>query len=330
MSNIYLSFNPKGFADNALEILRKAGHTVTHFKEDHGISREELLANIAGKDAVLTLLTDKVDAEFFKAAGPQLQIVANYAVGFDNVDLPAAKAANAIVTNTPSDAVNESVAEHAFAFMIGLANRLAEANEYAKAEKYHGWTPSLLLGTLLTGKTLGIVGAGRIGSALAKRAVDGFGMNLVYSDARQNPDMESKFKAKYMPLDQLLKTSDFISLHVPLLPTTRHLISTEQFALMKPTAYLVNTARGPVVDELALLKALKAGKIAGAALDVYECEPAIDCDISDDLALKGFPNVILTPHTGSATMEARIDMARVAAENIVAVLAGKPAISPAK
>lgn len=330
MSSIYISFNPKGFADNALEILRKAGHTVTHYKEDHGISREELLKNIAGKDAVLTLLTDKVDAEFFAAAGPQLQIVANYAVGFDNVDLPAAKASNAIVTNTPSDAVNESVAEHAFAFMIGLANRLAEANAYAKAEKYKGWTPSLLLGTLLTGKTLGIVGAGRIGSALAKRAVDGFGMKLVYSDARQNPDMESKFNAKFMPLDQLLKTADFVSLHVPLLPTTRHLISTEQFALMKPTAFLVNTARGPVVDELALLKALKAGKIAGVGLDVFECEPAIDCEISDGLALKEFPNVILTPHTGSATLEARIDMARVAAENIVAVLAGKPAISPAK
>ena len=192
MSSIYISFNPSGFADNAVDLLKKAKHTVTYFDKDHGIPREVLLENIKGKDAVLTLLTDKIDAEFFQTAGSQLQIVANYAVGFDNVDLAAAKAANAIVTNTPCDAVNDSVAEHAFAFMIGLANRLCEANDYAKQEKYRGWTPSLLLGSLLTGKTLGIVGAGRIGSALAQRAVNGFGMKVVYSDARQNPDMEKR------------------------------------------------------------------------------------------------------------------------------------------
>jgi glyoxylate reductase len=330
MSSVYLTFNPAGFADNALELLKKAKHNVTFFEKDHGIPRDVLLQNIKGKDAVLTLLTDKVDAEFFNAAGDQLQIVANYAVGFDNVDLAAAKATNAIVTNTPCDAVNDSVAEHAFAFMIGLANRLCEANDYAKQEKYQGWTPSLLLGTLLAGKTLGIVGAGRIGSALAQRAKFGSGMRIVYSDARQNPDMEKKYDATYMPLEELLKTSDFVSLHVPLLPTTRHLISTAQFALMKPTAYLINTARGPVVDELALLNALQSKKIAGAALDVFECEPAIDCHISDNLAFKNFPNVILTPHTGSATIEARREMARVAAENIIAVLAGKPPLNPAK
>ncbi len=330
MSSIYLSFNPSGFAENALELLKRAGHNVSHYRAASGISKKALFTGIKGQDAVLTLLTDKVDAEFFAAAGPNLKIVANYAVGFDNVDLPAAKAANVVVTNTPCDAVNESVAEHAFALMMGLADRLVEADKYARAKKYKGWTPNLLLGSLLTGKTLGIVGAGRIGSALAKRAVHGFGMKLVYSDERPNEAMEKEFNATHLPLEKLLEASDVVSLHVPLLPSTTHLISTDQFARMKPNAFLINTARGPVVDEKALLVALHDKKIAGAGLDVFECEPAIDCDISDNLELKNFQNVILTPHTGSATIEARREMARVAAENIIAVLAGKEALNPAK
>lgn len=327
--NIYISFDPSGFADNAPELLKKAGHAVTFGSSPSGVSRKELLKGIAGQDAVLTLLTDKVDAEFFKAAGPQLKIVANYAVGFDNVDLAAAKAANVIVTNTPCDAVNESVAEHAFALILGLADRIAEADAYAKAKKYKGWTPDLLLGTLLNGKTLGIIGAGRIGSALAKRAVHGFGMKLAYADARANESLEKEFNATHLSQEELLKTSDIVSLHVPLLPSTRHLISTAQFALMKKNAFLINTARGPVVDEKALLVALENKQIAGAGLDVFECEPAIDCDIADKLELKAFDNVILTPHTGSATYEARAEMARVAAENINAVLGGKAALNPA-
>jgi len=327
--NIYFSFNPTTFASDGVVILKKAGHTVTFFKKDHGITRAELLKNIKGKDAVVTLLTDKVDAPFFNAAGPQLKIVANYAVGFDNVDVKAAQAAGVIVTNTPSDAVNDSVAEHAFALLISLAHRIPEGDAYAKAEQYQGWTPTLLLGTNLTGKTLGIIGAGRIGATLAERAA-AFGMKIVYDNPEPNKDLEKKTGAKKMKLEALLKTVDALSLHVPLLPSTHHLISTKELALMKPTAFLINTSRGPIIDEKAVLKALKKKKLAGVALDVFECEPAIDCDIADNLALKQFPNAILTPHIGSATIEARQGMAQAAAKNVVAVLAGKKPLNPAK
>lgn len=313
-----------------LELLKKAGHKVTIFSKDEIIGRKELLAGCKGKDAVLSLLTDKIDEEVFQAAGPQLKIVANYAVGFDNVDLEAAKKRNVVVTNTPSDKVNESVAEETFALMMALSRRITEADHFAKRGLYRGWSPTLLNGQDMYGKTLGLIGAGRIGGMVARRGVLGFGMKLIYSDMRPNETLEKELGAKKVTLDALLKKADFISLHVPLLPSTRHMISTKQFALMKPTAYLVNTARGPVVDEKALLKALRSKKIAGAGLDVFECEPAIDCDLRDDLELKSFDNVILTPHIASATEEARRDMAEIAAKNIIAVLKGKPALTPAK
>lgn len=329
MSSIFITFNPKGFAEQGLELLKKSGHAVTSYKDTTGITRKELLAKSKGMDAVFPLLTEKIDEEFFTAAGPQLKIVANYAVGFDNVDLAAAKKRKIIVTNTPHDKVNEAVAEHTFALMLALARRIPEADVYAKAKKYKGWDPTLMLGSDLYGKTLGIIGAGRIGAAVARRAVNGFGMKLVYADTRRNPDIEKEFKAKQLSMQQLLETSDFVSLHVPLLPSTRHLISTSEFASMKKTAFLVNTARGPVVDEKALLRALKTKRIAGAGIDVFECEPAIDCDVTDSLELKSFPNAILTPHIGSATIEAREAMGLVAAQNILAVLSGKPPLTPA-
>lgn len=317
------------FADSGIKALHAKGYDVNVYQKDQVIPRAELLKNVNGATAILSLLTDKIDDGVLEAAGPGLKIVANYAVGFDNVDLVAAKKRGIIVTNTPSDAVNEAVAEHAFALMTCLAHRIAEADRFAKDGKYSGWSPTQLIGTDMYGKTLGIVGAGRIGSALAKRAVNGFGMKLVYADARRNPDMETTFNARQLELDQLLATSDFVSLHVPLLPSTRHLISTAQFAKMKKTAFLVNTARGPVVDEKALLDALRSGQIAGAALDVFECEPAIDCDVTDNLELKSFPNVILTPHIASATIEAREAMSMVAAQNIIAVVEGRPPLNPA-
>jgi lactate dehydrogenase-like 2-hydroxyacid dehydrogenase len=330
MSNIFVTFNPNGFAEQGLELLKKSKHSVTVYPKVIGITRKELLAKSKGMNAVFPLLTEKIDEEFFAAAGPNLKIVANYAVGFDNVDLAAAKAHNVIVTNTPHDKVNEAVAEHTFALMQALARRIPEADAYAKAEKYSGWDPTLMLGTDLSGKTLGIIGAGRIGAAAARRGVKGFGMKLVYSDTRRNPELEKELGATQLSMEKLLEVSDFVSLHVPLLPSTKHLISTDEFSLMKKTAFLINTARGPIVDEKALLRALKTKRIAGVGLDVFECEPAIDCDIRDNLELKCFPNAILTPHIGSATVEAREAMGLVAAENILAVLAGKTPLNPAK
>lgn len=318
------------FADSGIKALKAKGYRVDIYPEDKIIPRKELLKNVKGCDALLSLLTDRIDGEVLDAAGPQLKIVANYAVGFDNVDLDAAKKRNVVVTNTPSDEVNEAVAEHTFALMIALARRIPEADVFSKAKKYVGWSPTHFIGPTLSGKTLGIIGAGRIGVSAARRGVKGFGMNLVYSDMRPNPDVEKELGAKRLTMEKLLEVSDFVSLHVPLLPSTRHLISTAEFALMKRTAFLVNTARGPVVDEKALLRALKTKRIAGAGLDVFECEPAVDCDVTDNLELKSFPNVILTPHIASATIEAREAMSTVAAENIIAVLAGKPPLTPAK
>ncbi|MCI0479842.1 D-glycerate dehydrogenase [Candidatus Uhrbacteria bacterium] len=318
------------FADSGIKALKAKGYRVEIYPEDEVIPRNLLKKKVRGASALLPLLTDRIDDAILKAAGPRLKIVANYAVGFDNVDLSAAKKRGVIVTNTPHDAVNEAVAEHTFALVIALARRIPEADVFAKAGKYGHWSPTLLTGTDLGGKTLGIIGAGRIGAAVARRGVKGFGMKLVYSDMRKNPDLEKEFGARYLTMQALLKTADFVSLHVPLLPSTRHLISTAEFRLMKKTAFLVNTARGPVVDEKALLRALKAKRIAGAGLDVFECEPAIDCDLTDTLELRAFPNVILTPHIASATIEAREAMSMVAAKNIIAVLSGKQPLTPAR
>ena len=312
-----------------LDLLTKAGFTFSVYKKDSPIERKELLKSIRGCDGLLSLLTDRIDGQVMDMAGKQLKIISNYAVGFDNVDVQAAKTRNIIVTNTPSNMVNESVAEHTFALMLALARRIPEADHFAKRGLYKGWSPGLLNGIDLYGKTLGLIGAGRIGSMVARRAVKGFDMKLLYTDNRKNDFLDKEYNGKKVSMAELLKRSDFISLHVPLLPSTHHLISTKEFSLMKPSAFLINTARGPIVDEKALLKALRAKRIAGAALDVFECEPAIDCDLRDNLELKSFDNVILTPHIASATEEARRDMAVIAAKNIIAVLKGKPPITPA-
>jgi glyoxylate reductase len=323
-------FVTRPFADEGIKMLRAKKYQVDIYEKDEVIPRKELLKRVKGCDGLLSLLTDKIDAEVMEAAGPALKIIANYAVGFDNIDLKAAKEKRIVVTNTPSDEVNRSVAEHAFSLILALAHRVPESDVYAKAGKYKGWSPNNLIGTDVEGKTIGVVGLGRIGMSLAKKAVHGFGMKCVYADMRRNPEFEKEFDAKQLPLEKLLQVSDFVSLHVPLLPSTKHLISTEEFSLMKKTAFLVNTARGPVVDEKALLRALRTKRIAGAALDVFECEPAIDCDLTDKLELKQFTNVVLTPHTASATIEARQAMSRGAAENLIAVLSGKTPLNPAK
>ncbi len=316
--------------ESGINMLKKAGHTVTIYPKDKIIPRIKLLKSVKGCDAVLSLLTDRINEEVFQAAGKNLKIVANFAVGFDNIDLEAAKKHNIIATNTPSDKVNESVAEHTFALMLALARRIPEADHFAKRGQYKGWSPTLLTGSDVYNKTLGIIGAGRIGGMTARRGVLGFGMKLLYTNPSRNPILEKELGAKKVSQTELLKKADFISLHVPLLPSTTHLISDKEFALMKPTAFLINTARGPIVHEKALLKALKAKRIAGAGLDVFECEPAIDCDLRDNMELKSYNNVILTPHIASATESARRDMSEIAAKNIIAVLKGKKPLTPAK
>jgi len=316
-------FITRPIPDQGIKMLKDKGYAVTIYPKDEIIPRKELLKGVRGIDALLPILTDKIDGQVLDVAGPQLKIVANYAIGTDNIDLEACKKRNIMVTNAPGPEIVQSVAEHTFALMLALAHRIAESDKFTRAGKYQGWGPQLMLGTDVYGKTLGIVGLGRIGFAVAERAVKGFGMKALYNDPKPNPDFEKQYGARYADLPTLLKNADFVSLHVPLLPSTRHLISTKQFALMKPTTFLINTARGPIIDEKALLKTLAAKKIAGAALDVFECEPSIDCDVSDHLELKNFDNVILTPHTASATVETRQAISRTAAQNIIAAFEGK-------
>lgn len=319
----------RSFPGPGIDLLRQEGYDVDLFDQDTIIPRAELLSRVKGVDALLCLLTDRIDDEVMAAAGPQLKVIANYAVGFDNIDLVAAKKRGIPVTNTPVPEMSESVAEHTIALMLAVTRRIAEGDAFTRAEKYTGWSPTLMLGTDMRGKTLGIIGAGRIGTRVAEIARLGFGMSLVYTSRKPDPELSDRLQAPFLPLDQLLQRADVISIHVPLLPETRHLISTEQFSLMKKKAYLINTSRGPVVDEKALLRALRTKRIAGAALDVYEAEPAIDADPSDALELKTMPNVVLTPHIASASIQTREAMGRLAVANVVAVLSGEAPLSPA-
>ncbi len=287
--------------------------------QDRVLSKEELIAALkAGKyDAALCLLTDKIDAEVFEAAGRQCKIFANFAVGFDNIDLAAAKERGIMITNTPG-VLTDTVAEHTFALMLAISHRVAEADRFAKAGKYEGWAPMLLLGNDLSGKIVGIVGLGRIGSRVAHHAARGFDAKIIYHDIKRSEDFEKEFSAEYKEkLEDLLKEADYVSLHVPLLPATRHLINAERLKLMKPTAYLINTSRGPIVDERALVGSLRAKIIRGAALDVFENEPALAQGLAE------LDNVILTPHIASATEETRAKMAELAADNIIAALEGR-------
>ncbi len=289
---------------------------------DRALSKKELIKNVKGIDALLCLLTDQIDAEIINAAGDNLRIIANYAVGFNNIDLNYAKKRNIIVTNTPG-VLTDTVAEHAFALMMSIACRIVEADKYMRSGKFKGWGPMLFLGDDLRGKLLGVIGLGRIGYAVAQKAVNGMGMKLAYNDIKRDIKFEKKYKAKYLSKNQLLKKSDFVSLHVPLLPSTKHLIGHREFAMMKKTAYLINTSRGPIVDERALLNALEKKKIRGAALDVFECEPLLGCSLEVKNRFKQLNNAIFTPHIASASNETRSRMSEVAAKNIIAVLSGK-------
>jgi len=287
---------------------------VEYWTQPERISKEELFRRITDKEALVCLLTEKVDDELLRAA-PKLRIAANVAVGFDNIDLPACTKRGVVATNTPG-VLDETTADFAWTLLMAVARRLGEGETLARSGNWKGWDLDQLVGTDVWGKTLGLVGFGRIGRAVARRAA-GFQMKVLYADAIRAPlDIEKNLKAEHRDLNTLLAESDFVSVHVPLLAETRGLFDAPKLFRMKPTAFLINTSRGPVVDEAALVHALESGKIAGAALDVYENEPFIHPGLKR-------PNVVLAPHLASGSLETRTKMARMAAEGVVALFKGQ-------
>lgn len=283
--------------------------------DDRALSKEELKVKLKGKNAVVSLLTDIIDGEVLDAAGSQLKIVANYAVGFNNFDLAAATDRGVILTNTPG-VLDEATATLTFTLLLAMARRIPEADKFVRDGKWQGWAPMFFIGLDVDKKTLGIAGLGRIGQNVARKA-RGFDMKIIYTDVRRNEEFENEVGAAYVDKETLLKESDFLTLHVPLLPETHHYIGETELKMMKPTAVLINASRGPVVDEAALVKALQTKEIWGAALDVFEDEPKIAPGLSN------LDNVVIVPHIASATMDTRLRMGAIAVSNIIKVLNGQ-------
>ncbi len=298
----------------AVELLESAGHTVEVWPESSPPPQHVLARKLAACDAALTMVVDRISPEMLDAA-PGLRIVANMAVGYDNISPAEAARRRVWVTNTPG-VLAETTADMAFALLLAAARNVVASDRDTRAGGWTTWSPTAFLGQDIFGATLGIVGLGEIGVAMARRA-RGFDMRVLYASRSRKPEAEVRLGVEYVALDQLLRDSDFVSLHTPLNPETRHLIGARELALMKPSAILVNSARGGVVDQEALIAALRAGTIGGAALDVTDPEP-----LPLDNPLYGFPNVIITPHIASASLATRSKMANMAAENIIAVLAG--------
>ena len=304
----------------AVELLREAGD-VWVSPDDRPLETHELHDAVKGADIAVTLLHDRVDDAFLDAAGDQLRAVCNVAVGFDNIDVPAATKRGVLVTNTPA-VLTEATADLAMTLILAVTRRIGEGERLIRNREPWSWHMFMLLGTGLQDKTLGVVGMGQIGQSLARRA-KAFGMDIVYSDARPaSEDVERELGARRVELDELLRTADVVSIHAPLMDSTRHLINAETLDLMKDGAYLVNSARGPIIDEAALVDALKAGKIAGAGLDVFENEPDVHPGLLE------LDNAVLLPHLGSATIETRTAMGVLAAQNAVAALKGERPPTP--
>jgi glyoxylate reductase len=304
----------------AVELLRGAGE-VRLDERQAAIPRAELLALVEGADAVLALLHDRVDAELLEAAGPQLRCVANVAVGYDNVDLDAARERGVVITNTPG-VLDDATADLTMALLLAATRRVAEGDRLVRSGRTWSWGMSFMLGSSLRGKRLGIVGLGGIGRRVAERA-RAFGMEIAYYSRHPAPaEVEAALGAERMPLERLLREADVVSLHCPLTPQTHHLIGAAELESMKASAVLVNAARGPVVDERALAEALASGQIATAGLDVYEHEPRVEPGLLE------LENVVLAPHLGSATVETRTTMAELAARNAIAVARGEGPLTP--
>lgn len=299
-------------ADSILALLRERCDVEVN-PEERVLSTGELIEKIKGRDAVV-VVSAGINEEISRSASSQLKIFANYGVGYNNIDVAAATKRGIYVSNTP-DVLTDATADLAFALLLSTARRIVESDAYVRAGK-KGWGPMNLVGTQVSGKTLGIIGAGRIGRAVAQRA-KGFNMNVIYTDEKVNPGFEEATGGTFRDKNTLLSEADFISIHVPLLPTTRHLIGWEELQRMKRTAILINDSRGPIIDEKALVKALQEGLIAGAGLDVFESEPELEPGLAE------LPNVVLTPHIGSSTEETRVAMGELCARNIFAVLDGQ-------
>ncbi|MES2314394.1 MAG: D-glycerate dehydrogenase [Patescibacteria group bacterium] len=301
-----------------ISMLRNKGYIVDVREKSSIPSQKEIIKALKKKqyDAIVTLLTDKIDAAIFEAV-PTVKIYANYATGFDNVDTIEAAKKGIVITNAPAVSTSEAVAEHTFALMLSLAARIVEADEFVRRGKYAGWDPMNFIGTDILGKTLGLIGAGRIGGQVAHYA-KAFGLKILYTDVKRNEMIEKESGAIYFATpEEVLKQADIVSLHVPLMDSTKHLINTERLSMMKKSAFLVNTSRGPIVDEEALVEALQNRTIAGAGLDVFEFEPKL---------MKGLTkldNVILTPHIASASDTARNEMSQLVAQNIIDFFEGK-------
>jgi glyoxylate reductase len=297
-----------------LDLLKKHGD-VEVYSGDKPPDRSEFLKQIRGKHAVLCMLSDRIDKEAMDAASPQCRIFANYAVGTNNIDISEAAKRGIWITNTPG-VLDDATADLAWGLLFATARRIVEADSFTREGRFQGWAPMMFLGQDITGKTLGVIGAGRIGSNFARKAL-AFHMKILYTNPGKNPELEESCRAVYVNLETLLQQSDFVSLHVPLRPDTMHLIGKKELSFMKKTAILINTSRGPVVDEMALVGALESRQIWGAGLDVYEGEPALHSGLA---ALK---NVVLAPHIGSATVETRTRMGLIAAQNIIQALRGE-------
>jgi glyoxylate reductase len=305
--------------DPVYPLLQALGEVDANREEGVIWSAADLLRRGPGHDYIFCLLTDLLDEQFLHAcscANPPTHLIANMAVGFNNIDIQAATRLGIGVSNTPG-VLSDTTADLAFALLLATARRIPEAERFLRAGKYHGWGPLLFCGAEVHQATLGLIGAGRIGKLVAKRA-SGFDMRILYHNThRMSLEEEARYSASFVPLDQLLQQSDFVSIHVPYLPTTHHLIAEREFQLMKPGSFLINTARGPIVDEQALVRALQSGKLAGAGLDVFEHEPTVEPEL---LALE---NVVLLPHIASASLKTRTLMATMAADNLVAHARGQ-------
>jgi lactate dehydrogenase-like 2-hydroxyacid dehydrogenase len=309
-ANVYVTrLIPQAALDPLIQL-----HDVEINPHDRALTRDELLRQVRGRDAVISLLTDTIDGEVLDAAGPQCRIFANYAVGFNNFDVAAATRRGVIMTNTPG-VLDEATATHAWALLLAAARRIPEADRFLRAGQWQGWSPLEFLGQDVDHKTLGIAGLGRIGTQFARKAA-AFDMKVIYTNIERVPEFERLCQATFVDKATLLRDSDFLSLHLPLMPETRHYIGAEELAAMKPTAVLVNSGRGPLVDEQALVEALRNRVIWSAGLDVFENEPLLAPGLAE------LDNVVIVPHIASATIQTRQAMGRIAVDNVISVLKG--------